>query len=161
MSEPNYCLRHPDEETTLRCSKCDAFICTRCAVWTSVGYRCSDCSKPRKVSSSAAATKVIAASIVGFTSGLIASYFLAKGFLLLILFLAGIVGGVVGELVFRILDRRASSLAGSITAAGFFAGALITPIARALSEGGAGFQADVTAVLFAAISGGVAWLRLR
>ena len=43
MSEPMYCVNHPDVETYLRCNKCGRPICTKCAVLTPVGYRCKDC----------------------------------------------------------------------------------------------------------------------
>ena len=43
MSEPMYCVNHPNVETYLRCNKCGQPICARCAVLTPVGYRCKDC----------------------------------------------------------------------------------------------------------------------
>lgn len=43
MSEPMYCVNHPNVETYLRCNKCGRPICTKCAVGTPVGYRCRDC----------------------------------------------------------------------------------------------------------------------
>jgi hypothetical protein len=43
MSEPMYCVNHPNVETYLRCNKCGQPICAKCAVLTPVGYRCKDC----------------------------------------------------------------------------------------------------------------------
>jgi hypothetical protein len=43
MSEPMYCVNHPNVETYLRCNKCGRPICPKCAVQTPVGYRCRDC----------------------------------------------------------------------------------------------------------------------
>jgi hypothetical protein len=43
MSEPMYCVNHPNVETYLRCNKCGRPICPKCAVLTPVGYRCKDC----------------------------------------------------------------------------------------------------------------------
>jgi len=43
MSEPMYCVNHPNVETYLRCNKCGRPICAKCAVLTAVGYRCRDC----------------------------------------------------------------------------------------------------------------------
>ena len=43
MTEPLYCVNHPNVETYLRCNKCGRPICTKCAVLTPVGYRCRDC----------------------------------------------------------------------------------------------------------------------
>ena len=38
-----FCYRHPDRETSLRCSRCNKAICVKCARHTTVGYRCPDC----------------------------------------------------------------------------------------------------------------------
>ena len=38
-----YCANHPDTETLLRCNRCNKPICLKCAVQTSVGYRCKEC----------------------------------------------------------------------------------------------------------------------
>jgi len=43
VSEPLYCINHPKVETYLRCNRCGAPICPRCAVRTEVGYRCRTC----------------------------------------------------------------------------------------------------------------------
>jgi hypothetical protein len=43
MSEPMYCVNHPNVETYLRCNKCGRPVCTKCVVQTPVGYRCRDC----------------------------------------------------------------------------------------------------------------------
>src|SRR5438477_9988324 len=40
---PLYCANHPNEETYVRCSRCEKPICTRCRVMTPVGFRCYDC----------------------------------------------------------------------------------------------------------------------
>lgn len=38
-----YCIYHPQTETSLRCNRCDNPICIKCAVRTPTGYRCKDC----------------------------------------------------------------------------------------------------------------------
>lgn len=38
-----FCYRHPDRETLLRCNRCNKAICVKCARHTTVGYRCPDC----------------------------------------------------------------------------------------------------------------------
>ncbi len=43
MSEPLRCINHPNVETYLRCNRCGAPICPKCAVRTEVGYRCRNC----------------------------------------------------------------------------------------------------------------------
>lgn len=42
-STPIYCANHPGVETTLRCSRCNKPICTKCAIQSPVGYRCPEC----------------------------------------------------------------------------------------------------------------------
>jgi len=39
----NYCYVHPTRETSLRCKRCERYICTSCAVRTPTGYMCKDC----------------------------------------------------------------------------------------------------------------------
>lgn len=45
-----YCYAHPGRETSLRCKRCDRYICTSCAVSTPTGYICRDCMKERQKS---------------------------------------------------------------------------------------------------------------
>lgn len=45
--EPLACRRHPDTETYLRCSACEAPICPECWVEAAVGYQCPDCASSR------------------------------------------------------------------------------------------------------------------
>jgi hypothetical protein len=40
---PLYCANHPNEQTYLRCGKCEKPICSRCRVSTPVGFRCYQC----------------------------------------------------------------------------------------------------------------------
>ena len=43
-TEPKvYCARHPQNETGLRCGRCDTPICPRCMVHAGVGIRCPEC----------------------------------------------------------------------------------------------------------------------
>lgn len=43
MTEIHYCANHPKRETSLRCNRCDKYICSSCAVRTPTGYRCKEC----------------------------------------------------------------------------------------------------------------------
>ncbi|NJN79869.1 MAG: hypothetical protein HC797_05015 [Anaerolineales bacterium] len=47
-SSTTYCYAHPTRETTLRCKRCERYICTSCAVSTPTGYMCKDCIRERK-----------------------------------------------------------------------------------------------------------------
>ena len=39
------CVNHPDAETRIACSSCDAPICTRCMRQAAVGQKCPSCAK--------------------------------------------------------------------------------------------------------------------
>ncbi len=39
------CANHPNVETSLRCNRCDKYICAKCAVKMPTGYRCRECVK--------------------------------------------------------------------------------------------------------------------
>lgn len=41
--KPLVCINHPQRETSLRCNRCGAPICTKCAKRTPVGFRCAEC----------------------------------------------------------------------------------------------------------------------
>ena len=49
MSETNYCAKHPDTETNLRCGRCEKLVCPRCMVHSPVGVRCPECAQVRKL----------------------------------------------------------------------------------------------------------------
>ena len=44
-----FCVRHPQVETYLRCSRCGTPICPRCLVQTPVGARCPECANISRV----------------------------------------------------------------------------------------------------------------
>ena len=48
MTEQLRCARHPNEETNLRCGRCEKPICVRCMRYTSVGLRCRECAVERR-----------------------------------------------------------------------------------------------------------------
>lgn len=39
----NYCYAHPTREATLRCKRCERYMCVSCARLTPTGYMCKDC----------------------------------------------------------------------------------------------------------------------
>jgi hypothetical protein len=46
--KPLMCINHPQRETSLRCNRCGAPICTKCAKRTPVGFRCAECVKAQQ-----------------------------------------------------------------------------------------------------------------
>ena len=75
MTEINYCTKHPNKQTNLRCNRCNELICPRCMVASPVGIRCLNCGKstplPTKSLTSYDLVKAIATSI---TLGLLAGF---------------------------------------------------------------------------------------
>lgn len=43
----NYCFRHLDKETNVRCARCEKYICVKCMVSASIGYQCPDCAQEK------------------------------------------------------------------------------------------------------------------
>jgi hypothetical protein len=162
-----YCDRHPNVETALRCSRCEATICPSCAVLTSVGYRCPDCGRERSATHTIAPAQFAIGSIVGFGLGFGCSYLIPNIFGFLILFIAVAVGGFVGQVVKRVIGSKSSVPIGAITALGFLGGAVARPysqIAGANRSAGDTLQfifANPWPIVFAALAAGVAWSQLR
>jgi hypothetical protein len=48
-TDVEYCARHPEVETALRCGRCETLICPRCMVYTPAGVRCPDCAQMRRL----------------------------------------------------------------------------------------------------------------
>ena len=49
MTQTLYCARHPKNETSIRCGRCDDAICPDCLVHSPVGMRCPDCGRTNPV----------------------------------------------------------------------------------------------------------------
>jgi len=50
ISTATYCYVHPDRETSLRCKRCERYICASCARHTPTGYLCRDCVRAQQKS---------------------------------------------------------------------------------------------------------------
>lgn len=127
MSEPEvilHCANHPDIETSLRCSRCEKPICSRCAVRTPTGYRCQECVRnQQKVFETAEwfdyISGPVAAALLAFLGSLIVPSF---GFFTI--FLAPIAGTVIAEVARLLIRRRRSKQLYQIITAAVVAGAL-------------------------------------
>ncbi len=107
MSEPLHCINHPNVETYLRCARCDAPICARCAVRTEVGYICPACRnrQQRVFYADFRPVYYLVAAAVALPLGLIAGWVLpALGWFNL--FLGPLVGAGIAEAARRAIRRR-------------------------------------------------------
>ncbi|MCB9452171.1 MAG: hypothetical protein H6672_12080 [Anaerolineaceae bacterium] len=117
--ELTYCTVHPTRETGLRCNKCGRYMCAECAVLTPVGYRCRECVRQHedKFYTSSQLDYVIVAAVCGVLSG-IAGYIISSIglFLILMIFIGLPVGGMIGEVALRAIQRRRGRQSGNIGA---------------------------------------------
>ena len=160
-SEITYCERHPDRETTLRCNKCDRYMCVQCAVQTPVGYRCRDCVRELedKYFNATSRDDVVAAVIclvLGLVGGFIAD---RVGFLLIIIILAAPVGGVIAEVALRAVQRRRGRNTPMIAAAATAIGALFPILWILITVGVLLPRIDV--LVFAGIAAAAVYGRFR
>lgn len=162
---PLYCVNHPDVETLLRCNRCGKPICLKCAVHTPVGYRCRECVRGQQdVFYTATRGHQAAGSAVAVVLGLlvgVAAYFVGQ-LSWIALFVAPVIGGLVGEAVFRASGRKHARyshwIGGSLVASGALLTFLVAYlIFRLLSFGtfdlwlllwGLAFVALVTAAVY-------------
>ena len=120
-----YCENHPHTETSLRCNRCEKPICTKCAVLTPTGYRCTECVKVQQKNFDTATSidyilAISIALILTYIGSLLASRI---GFFTI--FLAPIAGIVIAEAIRRAVRRRRSKRLFQATAAATaFAGLL-------------------------------------
>ena len=130
-STPTFCYVHPTRETSLRCKRCDRYICTSCAVSTPTGYICKECMRERQKSFDTAVWYdfVSGFAIAGLISGL-ASFLVTLiggigffGFLLVFLG-SSAAGGLIAEAVRAVTRRRRSRPLFLTVAAGVVFGAL-------------------------------------
>lgn len=104
------CVNHPTRPATLRCNRCDAPICTACAVHTPTGYRCKTCVREhRKRFDTARWYDYLSAVLI---SGLLS--FLASWLTSLLgwfsIFLAPTAGMVIAEAVRLAVRKRRSAV---------------------------------------------------
>jgi hypothetical protein len=107
MSEPSRCVNHPNVETYLRCNRCGAPICPKCAVRTEVGYRCRACvnRQQRVFYAEFRPIYYVVAAAVALPLGLIAGSVI-PGLGWFVLFLGPLAGLAIAEVVHRAIGRR-------------------------------------------------------
>ncbi len=119
-----YCSNHPDQETLLRCNRCEKPICSKCAVQTPTGYRCRECVRGQQKAFETAEWQdiplaFVVSTLISFLGSLIAG---RMGFL--IIFIAPILGTIIAEAARYVTRRRRSNRLFQIVAAGALVGGL-------------------------------------
>ena len=123
------CYVHPGRETSLRCNRCERYICPSCAVRVPTGYTCRECIRDHQKKFetavwydyiigffSAAALSAAAAFLVSIISG----FFYG----LIILFAAPAAGTIIARILLVVLRRRRSRALFLTISGGVIAGAI-------------------------------------
>jgi hypothetical protein len=163
------CYRHRKRETSLRCYSCERYICSQCAVKTPVGYRCPVCVREAEdVFYNATLLDYIIAPIISLPLSLLAGFLvlsMGSGFLmiLIIFFLAGIIGGFIGRATKWAVGRRRGRYLAHIVAACVALGVLIPglPLAVAVLFGTASFFALLGPGLYLFIAVSAAFYQMK
>jgi hypothetical protein len=129
QEEITYCGVHEDREATLRCIRCERYMCTQCVVQTPVGYICRECARKHddKFFNATNLDDVIVFSTCAILTGIGAAVVNALGIPIFFLLILGLPlgGGVVGEAALRLTKRRKGRYSHYIAAAGAVIGGLI------------------------------------
>ena len=118
------CYNHPNRETSLRCNRCERYICADCAVLTPTGYRCKECIRSQqKIFDTSASidfpVAFVVACVLSFLASLLAGLL---GFWSLLI--APLAGGLIAEVVRRAIHRHRSPALFYTATAGVVCGAL-------------------------------------
>ena len=122
--ETLFCVNHPNVETRLRCNRCGAPICPKCAVRTPVGFRCPQCVKAQQaVFYTASIVDYIIAAVVSLALSLPA-YLIIVRLGWFVFFLAPAAGVGIAEAVRWLTGRRRGRWIWLVVAAGIVLTAL-------------------------------------
>jgi hypothetical protein len=142
--EPQFCYRHADRETYIRCGRCDRPICTACGMIGPVGMRCKECGKPpRDPLASLDAGQLFAGVAAALGAGTIGGFIgMQIGFLA---FFIGIpIGALIGEAILRATGYKRGPMMIALAVGGIVGGVLIGGVIQyALSIGSLGGEAGV------------------
>jgi len=134
------CYVHPERETSLRCKRCDRYICMSCAVSTPTGYICKECMRERQKVFDTAVWHdfVLGFAVAGLISG-VASFLVTLiggiGFFgwLLVFIGSSAAGGIIAEAVRAITQKRRSRPLFMTVSGGVIFGALPMLLLQLLS----------------------------
>jgi hypothetical protein len=122
-----FCINHPETETYLKCNRCGRPVCIKCVQRTPVGYRCKECLGEQRAGYYTATSfdYVIAgaiALILGAVGGFVMS--LIGGFWLIAIFAGPIAGGIISEVIRRIISKRRGRYLALVATVGVAVGTL-------------------------------------
>ena len=130
---PQFCYRHPNIETGLRCNRCDRPICSRCAIHTETGYRCPECIRTQQKIFDTARwydflLGIFVSVVLSFLGSLLVTFI---G--LFTIFLAPAAGMAISEVVRFVIHRRRNRGLFKLVGVAVFLGGIITAIPTLIS----------------------------
>ena len=127
--EKQFCYKHPDRETYLRCNKCGKPICQDCAVPTPTGYRCKDCIREQqKVFATSDPKDYVIGGLIALAIGAAGSWLdlnFPISYFLISIILGGLCGKLIGIVVRKAVGGRRSGLLKIIVTAAAGIGSLL------------------------------------
>lgn len=128
-TEVMYCVNHPRTETLIRCSRCLDPICTKCAIRTPVGLRCSQCARRNRSPLYVLAPQdYVVITVVALAMSLVAGALITQAGFFFTLLLSIPTGGLIAEAVLRATRKRGRAvqiITGVCIALGAYAGPLV------------------------------------
>jgi hypothetical protein len=102
-----HCIDHPHRETTLRCNRCGAPVCTDCIVRTPVGFRCRECVKAQQsVFFSARWYDYPVAALISLLLSIPAAALASMAGWWFAMIISPVAGGLIGGIVHWAIGRR-------------------------------------------------------
>lgn len=131
-STPTFCYVHPTRETSLRCKRCERYMCPSCAVRTPTGYLCRDCVRQHQKAFDTALwydylTGMGVTILLSLTTGVLVAFigsFIGFFMFFIAAFIGNGAGRMIADLTLRILNKRRSKALFIACAAGVVFGAL-------------------------------------
>lgn len=121
-----HCARHPKVETALTCTRCTTPICPACMVSGAVGFLCPDCAaRGKSPEYQVHPARFVLALFVGIACGFVAGVLLRQIQILVVL-LAPVIGGLLGEIVRRATGRKRGAKVEWLTGGSIAVGALLS-----------------------------------
>jgi hypothetical protein len=139
-STATYCYAHPNRETSLRCKRCERYMCASCSVRTPTGYVCRDCVKAHQKSFDTAewydyVLGFITAALLSAVAAFLVTLIGGIGFFGWFLIAAGapVAATAIAESIRVVTRRHRSRMLFTTIAGGVVAGALPIVLLQLLS----------------------------